>query len=113
MDAMQRIVYELARDAACYRPPEKFNPRPQGVIVDGSGSDLVLEFLRQDYRFKTRAEIVLALREKINEHRVEWGLIYLLRNKLIKRVEDPKRNARYGRYAAIRMEDENAEANAA
>lgn len=113
MDAMVRIVFELARDAAGHQTPHKFNPRPQGVIVEGSGSDIVLEFLRSDYRFKTRAEIVMALRDKINEHRVEWGLIYLLRNKLIKRVEDPRRNARYGRYAAVRMEETNAEADAA
>lgn len=113
MDAMQWIVLQVTKGTPGTQPPEKFNPRPQGVIVGGSGSDVVLEFLRQDYKYKTRAEIVMALREKINEHRVEWGLIYLLRNNLIKRVEDPNRNSRYGRYAAIRKEESNAEANAA
>lgn len=113
MDAMQWIVFQITKGTPGDLPPEKFNPRPQGVIVAGSGSDLVLDFLRQDHKFKTRAEIVAALKDKINEHRVEWGLIYLSRNGLVKRVEDPGRNSRYGRYAAVRQEDQDAKADAA
>lgn len=102
MDAMQWIVSQVTNVAYAEKQPEKFNPRPQGVIVNGSGSDVVLEFLRRDFKYRTRAEIVAALKERINEHRIEWGLIYLRRNGLIKWIEDASRNSRYGRYVALR-----------
>ena len=101
MDAIQWLVLQATKGTTGTKPPEHFNPRPQGVIVQGGASELVLEYLKRDFRFKTRAEIIVGLID-VSEHRVEWGLIYLLRRKLIKRVEDAGRNSRYGRYRALR-----------
>ncbi|MFZ6813561.1 hypothetical protein ACO0K3_03770 [Undibacterium sp. Rencai35W] len=100
MDAVQWIVLQCTKGTTGTKPPERFNPRPEGVIVQGSASDVVLAYLRTDFHFKTRSQIIQDL--QISEHRVEWGLIYLMRRKLIKRVEDSARNSRYGRYRALR-----------
>lgn len=104
MDACGWIALQLMKGTTGTKPPEHFNPRPQGVIVQGGASDLVLAYLKTDYRFKTRAEIINGLVD-VSEHRVEWGLIYLMRRNLIKRVEDSGRNARYGRYRAMKDEE--------
>lgn len=101
MDAMTWIVLQSTKGTTGTSPPERFNPRPPGVIVEGSSSDTVLAFLRSDFKLKTRSEIINGL-VNLSEHRVEWALIYLQRRKLIKWCPDPSRNTRYGRYRAVK-----------
>ena len=101
MDAMLWIVLQSTKETPGTSPPRLINPRPPGVIVEGSSSDNVLAFLRQDFKLKTRSEIIQSL-NNLSEHSVNWALIYLQRRKLIKWCPDPTRNIRYGRYRAMK-----------
>ncbi len=54
------------------------NPRPAGVIRPGSGTDVLLRFLRQaPGRWFFHAELVLALGRSKGE--IDWALQYLVR----------------------------------
>ncbi|MXN30002.1 hypothetical protein [Delftia sp. CH05] len=54
------------------------NPRPAGVIRPGSGTDVLLRFLRQaPGRWFFHAELVLALGRSKGE--IDWALLYLVR----------------------------------
>lgn len=54
------------------------NPRPQGVIRHGSGTDVLLRFLRRNPgRWFFHSELVLALGRSKGE--IDWALLYLVR----------------------------------
>ena len=54
------------------------NPRPAGVIRPGSGTDVLLRFLRQARgRWFFHSELVLALGRSKGE--IDWALLYLVR----------------------------------
>lgn len=54
------------------------NPRPAGVIRPGSGTDVLLRFLRQaPGRWFFHSELVLALGRSKGE--IDWALLYLVR----------------------------------
>jgi len=56
--------------------PRRNNPRPPGVIRPGSGTDVLLRFLRQHpQRWFFHPELVLALGRSKGE--VDWALLYL------------------------------------
>lgn len=58
------------------------NPRPQGVIRPGSGTDVLLRFLRQaPGRWFFHSELVLALGRSKGE--IDWALLYLVRECLV------------------------------
>jgi hypothetical protein len=58
------------------------NPRPQGVIRPGSGTDVLLRFLRQaPGHWFFHSELVLALGRSKGE--IDWALLYLVRNGLV------------------------------
>ncbi len=58
------------------------NPRPQGVIRPGSGTDVLLRFLRQaPGRWFFHSELVLAL--GCSKGELDWALGYLLREGLV------------------------------
>ncbi len=75
----------------------RYNPRPPGVIREGSATDVVLAFLRNHpRRFFCHYEILSATgRSKVA---VDWALIYLKNQDLIECVPDSIRNSRYLRY---------------
>lgn len=54
------------------------NPRPAGVIRPGSGTDVLLRFLRQSPgRWFFHSELILALGRSKGE--IDWALGYLVR----------------------------------
>jgi hypothetical protein len=79
----------------------RFNPRPPGVIREGSATDAVLAHLRaHPARFFCHHEIVAATgRSKVA---VDWALIYLKDQGLIQCVSDAFRNSRYLRYRIVK-----------
>lgn len=69
-------------------PPKSraHNPRPPGVIRPGSGTDVLLRFLRASpHRSFYHSELVLALGRSKGE--VDWALVYLKESRLIVAVE--------------------------
>lgn len=59
-------------------PARLNNPRPAGVVRPGSGTDVLLLFLRQaPRRWFFHAELVLALGRSKGE--IDWALLYLVR----------------------------------
>jgi len=58
------------------------NPRPQGVIRPGSGTDVLLRFLYQSPgRWFFHAELIMALGRSKGE--MDWALGYLVREGLV------------------------------
>ena len=58
------------------------NPRPQGVIRPGSGTDVLLRFLRQSPgRWFFHAELIMALGRSKGE--IDWALGYLVGEGLV------------------------------
>lgn len=82
------------------RPPSYYNPRPAGMILPGSTTELVLCELRARYPvWQSRSQIACSVGK--NRGAVQWALLYLMRQKLVKAVPDTCRNPRYNRYQAI------------
>jgi len=82
------------------RPPSYYNPRPAGMILPGSTTELVLCELRARYPvWQSRSQIACSVGK--NRGAVQWALLYLMQQKLIKAVPDVNRNPRYLRYQAI------------
>jgi len=81
----------------------RFNPRPAGVIREGSASDAVLKFLRESGGFKTEAQILWAVRRTHSS--VSWSLLFLVRNNLVESRPDSLRSSRYKKYRAVRPEE--------
>lgn len=75
----------------------RYNPRPPGVIRDGSATAAVLEFLSQHpRRYFTHCEILSATQRTPKS--VDWALIFLRSQGLIVHTADEARNSRYKRY---------------
>lgn len=86
----------------------RHNPRPPGVIREGSASAAVLEFLRKSGRFHSEASIRFATGR--SHSAVSWALLYLRGLGRIIAVPDTRRNARnnnarYLRYRAATTEE--------
>jgi hypothetical protein len=78
---------------------QRFNPRPPGVIREGSASEAVLMVLRSAPGFRTEGQLVFAT--KRSHAAVSWALLYLQQLGLVKAVPDVARNTRYKRYACV------------
>lgn len=77
--------------------PERYNPRPPGVIRGGSATAVILDFLRKNpHRYFTAGVIVKAT--GCSEKAVSWGLLYLRSLGLIEAVANDLRNSRYLLY---------------
>lgn len=58
------------------------NPRPRGIIRPGSGTDVLLRYLRQRPGcWFFRYELVLAL--GCSKGETDWALLYLVRERLV------------------------------
>lgn len=91
------LVQQLHARGGKPERPAHFNPRPPGVIRDGSATHAVLEFLRSRPRmFFTHGQIVDATGR--TEKSVCWGLLYLRTQGLIDSFEDATRCSRYLKY---------------
>lgn len=96
MDLLTQLQTIASANAHSPEPPDRFNPRPPGVIVEGSASDDVLKFMRSSLGMKTEAQIRWAT--KRSHSAVSWALMYLTRRGLIESRLDPARNSRYRKY---------------
>ncbi len=76
----------------------KFNPRPAGVIQDGSATQAVMLFLKRHHDiYYTHFQIC---RETgCSGKAVDWALRFLKQSGAIECVPDHVRNSRYLRYA--------------
>lgn len=92
------FLAQLQSIAAAQLPAKspRFNPRPPGVIREGSASDAVLKFMRESPGMKSEAAIRWATGR--SHSAVSWALMYLARQGLIESRLDPVRNSRYRKY---------------
>ena len=98
---LQQLASAPAK-AAIVKP--RHNPRPPGVIREGSASAAVLAFLLSSGRFHGEASIRFATGR--SHSAVSWALLYLRGLGLIVAAPDTRRdgrnaNARYLRYRAV------------
>lgn len=82
--------------------PPHYNPRPQGVIRDGSATQAVLDWLvsRKPGQWWTRGQIMLGTGR--SEKACNWALLYLRSQGHIECIPDEARNPQYRRYRARR-----------
>lgn len=81
----------------------RFNPRPAGVIREGSASDITLAALKaRPGVWLTHAQILRIT--GLGTKAACWALIYLHAQGHIEITSDDARNARYRRYRAVRQE---------
>lgn len=78
--------------------PERYNPRPPGVIREGSATAAVLAFLLA-HRGKRFAAYQVIHATGCTQKATSWALLYLQRQGLIETTPDP-RNERYLRYGS-------------
>ena len=104
-DSPFSLAAQLSSLPAPAAPVRRFNPRPAGVIREGSTSEAILAYLREVPGFKTEAQIIWKTRR--SHSAVSVALLYLIRQGLIESRPDPTRSTRYKRYRAIRGCDEN------
>lgn len=75
----------------------RYNPRPAGVIRDGSASHVILAYLAtRPARFVSCAELITGTGR--THAAVSWALVYLRSIGSIEAVSDASRNPRYNRY---------------
>ena len=102
MSSMHDPIHWIAGQLGSRQEPEKprhSNPRPAGVIRSGSGTDVLLRFLRtHPARWFFHSELVLALGRSKGE--VDWALQYLKDQGHIKSEEAELP----GRKAALRYQ---------
>lgn len=84
------------------KKPDRFNPRPAGVIREGSASDAVLHVLKECGGFRTEAQLIWIT--KRSHSAVSWALIYLIRLGLVESRPDTVRSSRYKKYRAVRVD---------
>lgn len=77
----------------------RYNPRPAGVIREGSATAAVLMVLQQRRLFLSHHQIVAATGR--SGKAVDWALLYLRQLGLVEVVPDASRNSRYLRYRAV------------
>ena len=79
----------MTEQLGCRQEPEKKefkNPQPPGVIRPGSGTDVLLRYLKQQPgRWFFHAELVLSLGRSKGE--VDWALQYLAAQNLLESRE--------------------------
>lgn len=81
-----------------------YNPKPAGVIRDGSATGAVLDWLRtrKADQWWTRGQIMAGTGR--TEKSVNWALLYLRTQGRIECVPDGSRNPQYRRYRAVRQQ---------
>jgi hypothetical protein len=101
MNAWGSMVGQLATLPVQGEPAvDRFNPRPAGVIRQGSASEAVLQTLRAARgQFLTHAQI--KARTGRTQKALSWALIFLHDQQLIQRAPDESRNGRYFRYGVV------------
>ncbi len=86
----------LARTPVALEVP-RYNPRPAGVMREGSATKAVWDVLRaRPLMFFTHAQIMASTRRSAKS--VDWALIFLRSQAMVESVPDEGRNPRYLRY---------------
>lgn len=93
------LVAQIVKSHMPKKVPQKFNPRPPGVIQQGSATEAVLNFLLANHRFYTQQQIMWAT--KRSHSAVSWALLRLRAWKRVEVIGDAARNSRYLRYRAV------------
>jgi hypothetical protein len=78
----------------------RYNPRPAGVIREGSATAAVLVFMQsRGGMFMTHSQIVKGTGRSAKS--VDWALLFLRSQGLVECVPDAARNPRYLRYRCL------------
>ena len=77
----------------------RFNPRPAGVVREGSVTESVLRYLESAPGFRTEAQIRWVTKQPHGP--VSRSLGFLVGQGLARAVPDVNRNSRYKRYCAV------------
>lgn len=78
----------------------RYNPRPAGVIREGSATAAVFGFMQtRKGMFMTHSQIVKGTGRSAKS--VDWALLFLRSQSLVECVPDAARNSRYLRYRAF------------
>jgi hypothetical protein len=98
------VVQQLSVSFSTTQPQApRFNPRPPGQIQDGSGTHAILEYMRtHPDKWMTRNQIIIGTGRSGKS--VDWGISFLVQQKLIRRVQDGSRNPRWNRYRYVGKE---------
>lgn len=80
----------------------RFNPKPRGVIRDGSATEAVLVFMRGSARVTHTFQQLLASTGRTHKA-LCWALIYLRELGYIEATSDASRNSRYLRYSLVKQ----------
>lgn len=79
----------------------RYNPRPAGVIREGSASHAILAYMHtRPARFVSNAELIHGTGR--THAAVSWALVYLRSLGVIEAVADEARNPRYNRYRLVK-----------
>lgn len=90
----------------------RYNPRPAGVIREGSATAAVLDFFASRRGiFFTHAQIVKGTGRSAKS--VDWALLFLRSQYLVECVPDEARNPRYLRYRCLQKQSSPATRNEA
>lgn len=90
----------------------RYNPRPAGVIREGSATAVVLSFmLTRKGMFMTHSQIVKGTGRSAKS--VDWALLFLRSQQLVECVPDEARNPRYLRYRCLQKQSSPATRNEA
>ena len=95
-------LMRMADGRAMQLEQPRYNPRPPGVVREGSATDEVIKLLRANPgRFFTYAEIRARCRQR-SHAALSWALIYARRMNLVQVVGDGARNPQYLRYRIVK-----------
>ena len=89
-----------AAASSAKRKTHHHNPRPPGVIQPGSATDAVYSELKRTGAALTEAQLLWVT--KRSHSAVSWALLRLAAWKLVEKIPDPTRHARYNRYRAVK-----------
>ena len=103
MVAQLTLIAEKRQQGLGLQVP-RYNPRPPGVIREGSATAAVLVFmLAKRGMFMTHAQIVKGTGRSAKS--VDWALLFLRSQGLVECVPDTARNSRYLRYRATKEKE--------
>ena len=98
IDWLAARIMDAANRAMDEKPAPRFNPRPPGVIREGSATKAVLDFLSaHPTTFFQHDQIVRATGR--TGKAVDWALLFLRAQHRVIAREDTSRSARYLRYS--------------
>lgn len=93
-------IQAAAAAATPAKTAQRFNPRPAGQTQPGSATEAVLAELRRTNAALSEAQLRWVT--KRSHSAISWALLRLVGWKLVEKIPDPNRHARYCRYRAVK-----------